>query len=61
MSDPIAIDGEKLHRAVYEMARRKSAALYHEAFERGILNRDQEQALLELWDERHPYEPLEPS
>lgn len=51
-------EAEALHRAVYNLARRKSFDLYREATRRGIITGGAAEGLMALWDERHPYEPL---
>jgi hypothetical protein len=51
-------EGERINRAVYNLARAKTFDLYREATRRGVINGGQAEALMALWDERHPYEPL---
>lgn len=51
-------DVERLNRAVYDWARTRTFDGYAEAVRRGIITDAQADALMLLWDERHPYEPI---
>ena len=49
---------ERISAAVYDYARRQTFTLYHDAVGRGVINQHQAEALMSMWLERHPYEPL---
>lgn len=51
---------EKLSRAVHDYARNKTLTLYAMAVHRSIITDEQADALMQMWDERHPYEPVKP-
>lgn len=60
MTAPTHDQAENLHRAIYNMARSRTFDGYAEAIRRGIIDQTQADLLILLWDERHPYETLQP-
>lgn len=57
-NEPTGINAEAISRMVHAYARRKAFDRHAIAVKRGIINNHQADALMAIWDEQHPYEPL---